>query len=105
MFKLRNSLLIEMTGEEVAAVEAASAARSLPAPVSALQGLRAVDAAGMAGAFDAWANDSSRTFLERAFISKAITWRWDDPELNAGCVALGLTEQTKAELFMMAASL
>jgi len=58
--------------------------------VTALQGLLAIEAAGLADAYMAWANDPARTFAERAFIDKAAVWRRDDPVLLAGAAALGL---------------
>lgn len=77
----------------------------IPQSVSALQGLLAVDQAGMAAAYTAWASDSSRTFAERAFIDKAQTWKRDDPTLMAAAAAFGLTELQIDNLFTLAASL
>ena len=78
---------------------------SVPQSVSALQGLLAVDQAGMAAAYTAWASDSARTFAERAFIDKAQTWKRDDPTLMAAAAAFGLTSEQIDNLFVLAASL
>ena len=73
--------------------------------VSALQGLLAVDQAGMAAAYSAWTSDPSRTFAEKAFIDKALTWKRNDPTLLAAATAFGLTSQQLDELFTLAATL
>ena len=74
----------------------------VPEAVPALEALLALDAAGLSGAYEAWATDPARTFAERAFINKALTWRRDDPTLNAAGDALGLTEEQKDQLFITA---
>lgn len=71
--------------------------------VSALQGLLAIDQAGLAAQYEAWASAPARTFAERAFINKAMTWRRDDPTIQAAAVALGLTSQQVDALFDAAA--
>jgi len=38
----------------------------VPQEVDALQGLKAIDAAGLSAAYEAWANDPKRKFLEKA---------------------------------------
>ena len=78
---------------------------SVPESVTALQGLLAIDRAGFAGQYEAWANDPARTFSERAFISKAETWKRDDPTLLNAATALGITESQLDELFILAATL
>lgn len=72
--------------------------------ISALQGLKAVDHFGLAAAYDAWANDPARTFLERAFINKAQTWERDDATLTAAALALGIGEAELDAMFAWAAS-
>mgnify|MGYP000326564550 CR=1 FL=1 len=67
--------------------------------------LLAIDQAGMSSAYEAWANSPSRTFVERAFIGKAMTWRRDDPILLGASTALGLTETQLDELFVLASTL
>ena len=77
----------------------------VPQEVDALQGLKAIDAAGLSAAYEAWANDPKRKFLEKAFINRARTWRRDDPVLAAGATALGLTSEQLDQLFVLAATL
>ena len=77
-----------------------------PAPkVTALQGMLAIDQAGLADAYEAWANDPSRTFAEKAFITRAQTWQRDDPILAAAAEALGLDDAQVDALFEAAAQL
>lgn len=76
-----------------------------PQEVTALQGLLAISQSGLANAYEAWAADPARTFAEKAFISRAMTWRYDDPILSAGCVTLGISDEQKKQLFILAASL
>ena len=73
--------------------------------VPALSALLAIDAAGLAPAYEAWANAPERTFAERAFINKAQFWRRDDPTLIAAATALGLTDENINALFLAAAQL
>lgn len=78
-----------------------------PAPVptvTALQGLLALDAAGLGPTYDAWASDPARTFAERAFINKAQNWLRDDPALAAAAEAFGLSSEDIDNLFALAAA-
>lgn len=77
----------------------------VPSAITALQGLLAIDRAGLSTAYENWANSPSRTFVERAFIAKAMTWRRDDPTLLGAAVVLGLTEAQLDELFLLASTL
>ena len=81
----------------------------LPAPpvarVTALQGLLALDAAGLAAAYDAWATAPDRTFAERAFIQRAGHWARDDATLLSAATTLGLSAADVDELFELAATL
>jgi hypothetical protein len=77
----------------------------VPQEVDALQGLKAIDAAGLSAAYETWANDPKRKFLEKAFINRAQTWRRDDPVLSAGAAALGLSAEQLDQLFVLAATL
>ena len=77
----------------------------VPQEVDALQGLKAIDAAGISAAYETWANDPKRKFLEKAFINRARTWRRDDPVLSAGAAALGLSAEQLDQLFVLAATL
>ena len=80
-------------------------ANPVPQSVSPLQAYLAMDQAGVAPAFDSWANDPARTFAEKAFINRAQEWRRDDPVLSAGAAALGLTAEQLDGLFVLAATL
>lgn len=73
--------------------------------VSALQGLLAIDQAGLSAQYDAWANNPARTFAQQAFINKAMSWRRDDPTLTAAAISMGLTGEQVDQLFATAATL
>lgn len=77
----------------------------VPESIDPLQGLLAIDAAGMAGVYEAWATDPARTFAERAFIQRAKVWRRDDPLLNGATTALGMTAAQVDDLFRLAVTL
>ena len=77
----------------------------VPQEVGALQGLKAIDAAGLSTAYETWANDPKRKFLEKAFINRAQVWKRDDPVLSAGATALGLSGEQLDQLFVLAATL
>lgn len=78
---------------------------TVPQSVSALQGLLAIDSYGLASAYEAWANDPARTFAQKAFISKAQTWKRADPTLGAAAAHLGLTSDQVDAMFSLAATL
>jgi len=75
---------------------------TVPLAVPALEALLALDAAGLSEAYETWANDPARTFAERAFINKALTWRRDDPTLQAAAEALELSSEQVDQLFISA---
>lgn len=77
----------------------------VPQSVSPLQAYLALDQAGVASAFEAWASNPARSFAEKAFINRAQEWRRDDPVLSAGAAALGLTDEQLDGLFVLAATL
>lgn len=79
----------------------------VPEAVSALQGMLAINAAGMAAGFNAWlaALDPIDDFAAIAFFQKAATWRRDNTYLNQGAMALGLTDAQIDGLFTLAATL
>lgn len=80
----------------------------LPAPitaVTALQGLLAIDQAGLSLAYTLWADSPLRTFAQKAFINKAQTWKRDDPTLVAAATELGLSEGQLDSLFLLASNL
>ena len=80
-------------------------ANPVPQEVTALQALKALDAAGMSAAYEAWANDPARTFLERAFIQRATHWLRSDPVLLSGATAIGIGEAQLDDLFRLADTL
>lgn len=91
----------------VAALEDADLTLPPPVPqqVTALQGLLAIDAAGLSDAYEAWAASPDRTFAQKAFISRAQVWRRDDPVLQAAATAFGLTDENIDQLFATASEL
>lgn len=77
-----------------------------PAPrVTALQGMLALDAAGLSDQYEAWSTDPARTFAEKAFIQRAQFWQRDDQTLVAAAAALGLDDAQIDALFEAAAQL
>jgi len=78
----------------------------IPQAVTALQGMLAIQAAGLTTDFLAWKNalDPVADFAVLAFLERAQTWRYDDPILSAALVALGIESQKNA-LFTLAATL
>lgn len=81
-----------------------------PAPpsitaVTALQGLLAIDQAGLSLAYTLWADSPLRSFAQKAFINKAQTWKRDDPTLVAAATELGLSEGQLDSLFLLASNL
>lgn len=79
-----------------------SPAPPVPQAVPALEALLALDSAGLSADYEAWANDPARTFAQRAFINKALTWRRDDPTLQAAAEALELSSEQVDQLFIAA---
>ena len=77
----------------------------VPQSIDALQGLLALDHEGMAGFYETWASAPERTFAQRAFINKALTWKRNDPTLNAAASDLGLTSTQVDSLFTLAVTL
>lgn len=77
----------------------------VPDSITPLQGLLILDRVGLAEAYQTWAQDPSRTFVEKAFVEKAAVWRRDDPVLNAGAVVLGITAQQLDQMFIEGAKL
>jgi hypothetical protein len=71
---------------------------------SDIQGLLAIEQAGLAAAFDAWATDPARTFADRAFL-RATVWKRTNPILCAAAAELGLTDAQLDDLFRQAAAL
>ncbi len=97
---------IPFTAEETAQHEALiNQPIPVPQSVTALQGLLALDAAGMSSVYEAWAAAPERTFAQKAFISKAQTWRRSDPTLSAAAIDFGLSAGQLDDLFTLAATL
>jgi len=69
------------------------------------RGRLALDAAGLAAAYEAWATAPDRTFAERAFIQRAGHWARDDATLLSAATTLGLSAADVDELFELAATL
>lgn len=101
--ELITEAFVAMTAEEIAAH--VNPPVGTPQVITALQGLLAIDQAGLSASYDAWANDPARTFAQRAFLNKAQTWKRDDATLNAAATALGLTPAQVDSMFVMAATL
>jgi len=97
--------MVEMTAEEEAAFNAEVGQVRVPAEVTALQGMLAINASGLASAYESWASDQSRTFAEKAFINKALVWKRIDPVLLAGAQSLGLSSAQVDQLFITASTL
>lgn len=73
--------------------------------VTALQGLLAIDHAGLSLEYTLWANSPLRTFAQKAFIDKAQVWKRDDPTLVAAATDLGISSDQLDALFMLASNL
>lgn len=79
------------------------APKVVPDAIDALDGLLTLDAAGLSAAYQEWADDPARTFAERAFLTKAMVWRREDPTIAVAAAALGLTSEQVDDLFIEAA--
>lgn len=88
----------EFTEEEIEDQRQAA----IPESVPALNGLLALDNAGLSSDYEAWATDPARTFAERAFIDKAMNWRRADPVIASAAEALELSDDDIDELFISA---
>lgn len=93
----------EMTQQEIADIP--QPVVKAPQCIDALQGLLALNQAGYSQFYETWANAPERTFAQKAFINKALTWKRDDPTLNAAATDLGLTSAQVDALFQLAATL
>ena len=82
-------------------------AAPVPEEVSALQGMRAINAGGLVAGFLAWKATLNPVdeFETLAFFEKSQTWRRDNPYLIQGATALGLTDEQLDQLFYLAATL
>ena len=75
--------------------------------VTALQGMLAIQQAGLVAGFTAWkaSLDPIDDFATIAFFEKAQTWRRDDPTLLSAATALGISKNQLDELFILAVTL
>lgn len=73
--------------------------------VTALQGLLAIDHAGLSVEYTVWSNSPLRTFAQKAFINKAQTWRRNDRTLNTAAADLGISSEQLDALFVLASNL
>jgi len=78
---------------------------TVPQSITALQGLLAIDAAGMSSVYEAWANDAARTFTQKAFINRAQIWNREDATLLSAASIFGLTKRQIDDLFILGATL
>jgi hypothetical protein len=86
-------------------VREAPPANPVPQEVSSYQAMKALAAAGLADAFEAWANDPARTFLERAAVNRPNTWVRSDPVLIAAATDMGIGSAQLDDLFRLADTL
>lgn len=91
-------------------LDEAMAALITPPPVptvTALQGMLAINAAGLTEAFVTWKAtlDPIADFAAIAFFEKAQTWKRDNEYLLLGAQALGLDDVAIHNLFVLAATL
>jgi len=77
----------------------------VPQEVTALQGMLALDQAGLASAYETWANAPERTFAEKAFRDKAQTWARDNTVLQSAATDLGISDEQMDALFKRADTL
>lgn len=78
---------------------------SVPKFVPALNALLALDASGFSSAYQEWAESSDRTFSEKAFITKALTWERYSPVTLMAMDALGITSDEADNLFILASGI
>jgi hypothetical protein len=98
------------TPEEIAAALAAQSesdliARRAQMQCTPLQGLLAIEAAGLTAVYEVWTSDPLRTFAQRAFIERAQVWKRTDPTLIAAAQSIGLTDENLDQLFELAVTL
>ncbi len=77
----------------------------VPQEVSKYKAMKALAAAGLAGAYQAWVSDPKRTFLELAAVNATTDWVRTDTSLIAAATALGLSSAQLDDLFRLADTL
>lgn len=94
---------VPLTQEEIDAIPP-TPVPTVPQAVDALDGLLAIYqmSPALAEAYEAWTSNPARTFVQRAFINKAKTWRRDDPTLLEAAEAFGLTSGQVDAMFVSA---
>lgn len=80
-------------------------ANPVPQSVSKYKAMKALAAAGLAGAYQAWVSDPKRTFLELAAVNATTDWVRTDTNLIAAATALSLSSSQLDDLFRLADSL
>lgn len=91
--------MIEMSEEEVFSHQ--NPPRSVPLQIDALHGLLAIDAADLSEKYTHWAS-SGRSFIELAFISKAMSWRRTDDAIASMTEGMGINAKDMDEIFFSA---
>ena len=73
----------------------------VPPEISALAGLAVIDQFGLSEVYTAWATSSERTFMEKAFIEKAVNWRRSNTALIQAATSLGLSSEQLDQMFIL----
>jgi hypothetical protein len=77
----------------------------VPQEVSKYKAMKALAAAGLAEAYQAWVSAPERTFLELAAVNATVDWERSDPALIAAATAIGLSSAQLDDLFRLADTL
>ena len=80
-------------------------AQRIPQSITPLCALATLHQAGYSEAFEAWQNSPDRTFLEKAFLQRAQSWRRDNQVLIDGAASLGISSEELDQIFIAAAKL
>ncbi len=80
-------------------------ANPVPQEVSKYKAMKALTAAGLAEAYQAWVSAPERTFLELAAVNATTDWVRTDANLIAAATALGLSSAQLDDLFRLADTL
>ena len=73
----------------------------VPQEISALAGLAVIDQFGLSDAYTVWATSPERTFMEKAFIEKAVNWRRSNTALIQAATTLGLSSEQLDQMFIL----
>jgi hypothetical protein len=77
-------------------------ANPVPQSVSKYKAMKALAAAGLAEAYQAWVSAPERTFLELAAVNASVDWERSDPALIAAATDIGLSSAQLDDLFRLA---